>query len=304
MSGNNKSLSKLNKKELYEIVCNLKNENNELKEKLDNLQSIFKITGEGEFSPAIYEKEYQELLQKKFEFQDKYNDLQKKFTPDKDAMMIANKKIDKLEKELYELKDIEDEYENTKNKLNKLTSHHERQSKSYGEIVNKNVELEKRLEELENSIDTSHLEHLEKKIKKLVDANKTLISDNEKLLTEVKELRGTAGGSKGRLTSYKNKILEIYECDIEADYEWKDIFKMIRDTKVINNEKLKEENEELKKDLLKSHHKNASLKGKLHNLENTDTKVLEDTISEKNVEIQELHTKIKFIRSFILNTTN
>ena len=181
MSSSNQSLSKLNKKDLYEIACNLKNQNQQLQEQLDNLQSIFKITGEGEFSPAIYEKEYQELLNSKIEIQDKYNELNKKYNPNKDVVRIANKKIDTLQKELYELKDIEEQYEDTKRKLDKLSSHHERQSESYGELINKNVELEKQVENLENSIDTSHLEHLENKIKKLVKANKTLISDNEKL---------------------------------------------------------------------------------------------------------------------------
>ena len=213
MSGNNQALSKLNKKDLYEVASNLKNENQSLQEELNNLKSIFKITGEGEFSPAILDKEYQEMLKKKLHFEKQYKDLQKKFTPDKDAMMIANKTINKLTEENNKLIDIEEQYEDTKRKLDKLADTHLRQSKSYNEILNRNLDLEKQLEDLQNSIDTSHLENLEKKIKKLK-------KENEALKKDLSQSRLKYGGLKEKYDNLQNtdaerKVLKdtIYEKD-------------------------------------------------------------------------------------------
>tara|TARA_R100000655_G_scaffold23725_1_gene47732 strand:- start:458 stop:1378 length:921 start_codon:yes stop_codon:yes gene_type:complete len=209
MSANNQPMSKMNKKDLYATATQLQLENNELTDELNNLKSILKITGQGEFSPAIFDKEYQELLKKKLEFQDKYNNLQKKFTPDKDAMMIANKEIDRLKTKLYLLEDIDEKYEDEKMRLKKLSTHHKLLSDNHN---------------------------------KLIIANKTLIEENEKLTEENEEYKSIANdwADEENTNMYGDCIGTPKSL---ADYIEKIDEEFTKST--LNNKKLKEENEKL-----------------------------------------------------------
>tara|TARA_R100000654_G_scaffold1603_1_gene5787 strand:- start:5619 stop:6290 length:672 start_codon:yes stop_codon:yes gene_type:complete len=174
MSNYTGSLSKLNKKELIDIATNLRKDNQDWEERFNELQDVnelLKIMGEGEFSPAIYEKEYRELLKSKLEIQDKYNELNKKYNPNKDVVRIANKKNDKLEKELYELKDMAEQYEDNKMKLNKLAEHHKRLSDNHEKIIIANKTLyeenEKLKEDKENKILKDTIYEKDEEIKEL-----------------------------------------------------------------------------------------------------------------------------------------
>ncbi len=317
------SISKMNKADLYNTLQITLTKNNELETELDNLKSILKITGQGEFSPAIFDTEYQELLKKKLEFQDKYNELYKKFNPDKTLMNIKEKEINRLKDKLSKLENIEEQYDDNKMRLNKLAEHHKRLSDNH---------------------------------EKLIIANKTLIENNEDLKHKYKY--GTQGKDgdyvelikKGnsyynnsvamelsKLEDYKRKIFDIYSNDPTCapnDWDngmWSGCLKMLQnknerseklrarvqeleqelsytdsmsdslDTMVksldTGKRKIKKENEKLIKENKLLSEKVADLNEKIDSswdeLVEAEIKPLKDTIYEKVEEIKELHKKLK-----------
>jgi len=139
--------SQMTKKDLYDVYCNLKNDYDELKKENDNFKTIIKIAPEGEYTPAIYDKDYQDLLKKKLEFQDKFNKLNAIHNPDKYVLMIKDKEINRLKDELMKESEENEKLEDTIRKMEKNPRFSQkamdRHTNSYNEILAKNDQLKK-----------------------------------------------------------------------------------------------------------------------------------------------------------------
>ena len=151
--------SQMTKKDLYDVYCNLKNDYEELKKENDNFKTIIKIAPQGEYTPAIYDKDYQELLKKKLEFQDKFNKLNAIHNPDKYVVMIKDKEINRLKDELMKETEENEKLEDTIRKMEKNPRFSQkamdRHTNSYNELLAKNSQLEKDNQNLKEQVKSS-----------------------------------------------------------------------------------------------------------------------------------------------------